>query len=278
MHGFRYRPAPFRQEPEWDDEVVTWCRNIPPGKCCNNLIFYAQVDFENLAPHDMAAVFHRDVFSYGITVDMRNRKPYEPTTKAYGCGGRVMGAGLPNANGYFGYRGSPASRPLSGAMWLNCAQDPKGALRKAFRPRLPDQTRSTLTSMLDMAAHVCNFFKKRATYGHGDNAASVKAGIVASVNAGLPPVNGTSAGNGAGQLDSGQAANDANGLDLGGNNPIADGTTYDQSDLGWVFPDLITFNGTNYTESAPGNLNYYDDQGNLLNVTMFVPANQTTFK
>ena len=43
-----------------------------------------------------------------------------------------------------------------------------------------------------------------------------------------------------------------------------------------VYPDLIIFNGTNYTESKPGELLYVDDDGSSLDLELLaLVANET---
>ena len=47
-------------------------------------------------------------------------------------------------------------------------------------------------------------------------------------------------------------------------------TAYIRSPPGWVYPSIITLNGTNYTDNSRGDLVYRSDGGAVLNMTILV--------
>ncbi|KAI9824727.1 MAG: hypothetical protein M1832_001553 [Thelocarpon impressellum] len=208
-----------------------------------------------LAPGDLAFAFHRDMWSLGLAVDQRDRRPYEKAAKMYGCAGAAVDGGLGDFEGRWHYEGRGVGS-ASGAMWLNCAGDPEGAIRTAFRPRVPDAARGSLGRVAKVFVDECRYYlpfhNKRASPGKAS-----ASGIVPEAS---PQDMLNDSENVAG-------APDARPVNTRDSSPEATNASPPSAEV-WVLPDLVTYNGTRYVARKRGELKYYDDKGMLLNLTL----------
>ncbi|KAI9827711.1 MAG: hypothetical protein M1832_004200 [Thelocarpon impressellum] len=232
MHRLRYYPA-YLPEPETADDVwYVTCTNITKGYCCNNIFYYREVRVSGLMGGDLASTFHRPLLSPGSIADAHNRRPFEPVAKTYGCDGRILAAGMGDAGGRWRHV-THDIWAASGAMWLSCAEDLEGSLTNAVSPRRPHMRQSTLGTLLKVAVHTCELFRpgrrRRSTH---DNEG------VEEVDKATEEVSSKG----------GEASNPTPGT-------------------GCVLPDRVTVNGTLYEARKAGELDYYDAQGRMLNLT-----------
>ena len=220
----------------WRAPLVQFCSNIPPGKCCNNLFSYKSVTFRGLLDYDMAMTFQRSFESLSLRLAMQAWRPGDSPIKSYGCGGTTLDAGFRNAGGYrISDWGGSWNYIATGAMWINCADNPRDQLDRAFgRPRRHKPGRNTFLAMSKMVNGVCAVPTRR------------------DIDGTIPTIDKT--------IDDASApANNATDLDL----------TQDLDSAGWVYPDLLVYDGTNFTETGPGQMTYADAEGNVLNLTDF---------
>ncbi|KAI9827712.1 MAG: hypothetical protein M1832_004201 [Thelocarpon impressellum] len=240
MSGLQLFP-PFWPDPgTWDYLSSSECTNIGQGYCCNNIFFYGEVKVSGLVGVDMAFTFNRVHWSNAVAADAADaaaRYPFGRAAKVYGCNGVVMAGGFGDVAGRWNYVAAGISTAASGAMWIDCADDPERALKKALRPRpRPKQmSRTTLGTILKVVGHACHNVvpprMKRASSparsGESEDAPDAAEGP-------FPP-----------------EYSDVS-MTAGG---------------GCVLPDRVTVNGTSYVSRRAWELNYYDDQGRLLNLT-----------
>ena len=238
-----------------DDDVISHhyypmqqiCRNIPPGKCCNNIFHYNAVSVNGLGPQDAVALFRRHRQGWDYINEVFHARPGDAAIKGYGCSGQLLQSGFASNPGFWfssawDDRGGHYQRTASGAMWLSCADNPVQQLHKAFKPAIYGQMRVNLRAALNMIAGTCGIHQRRAADpdDHDDT----------------------------GQDEASTSTLDSSDIDPTSLDSIK-GPSSNISDAGWMFPDLLTFDGTDYVQRNPSELKYYDFEGNMLNMTAF---------
>ena len=195
----------------------------------NDLLAFRCVKFTGLMAGDLASTwFRRDWWNYEIARIASNQVL---GSAGLGCGGHNQMITIPNDQGEVYYYDSVAT----GAMWIDCAQNPRRQLIKAFKGVETKSLRHTLKLMMKAfaatAAGTCSAAK---TLGGKRSLGQRQVDVVADKIV---------EGNVSTSLGDNTAAN-------------AKGS--------FVLPDTLIVNGTVYTDDHRGDLRYFDQAGNRL--------------
>ena len=223
------------------------CQNIGPGRCCNNILQYQTVSFSGLTPHDIAATFKRRYDGWSTFSDWRDWRLAHSAIKTYGCQGIVLDAALPRGDGNRIFTYYDINQYATGAMWWDCTDDPLRELRDSFKPPVYDRLRTALQSTIRAMIQTCRIPIRRTT----DRLDTPRDGVSSQ------------------DENTNVTRNVVDGIDNSTSSNIG------QDDVGCVFPNLIIYNGTNYTDSTPGSLNFYDSQGSLLDLAAIIAPEES---
>ena len=233
-----------------------WCRNLPPGRCCNNIFAYGGVNVTGLSAGFVVTAWKR-FRSVDRWLGMQQWEPptpeglltqHVPNPPQTGCDGIAIDVGAGDGGGFWTRPNPFQNQKPTGVMWWNCAEDPKSALRALFGSRLVG-TQSTLRALVSVALHTC---------------ANVASAVLPRATYALKPhVDATS-------LASNQAPDPSSGQ----TQPASSNETTPSSPC--LNPDLILFNHTSFTAANPGELRFVDSNGSVLDLALLAAlANET---
>ncbi|KAI9824853.1 MAG: hypothetical protein M1832_001458 [Thelocarpon impressellum] len=120
-----------------------YCTRLPAGACCNDIFGFWFAKFYGLQPGNVATTWHREA-SMRQMYDAENWDSRDERMRPdmYGCGGQNKEVGLMDADG----RWESTAFAITGAMWLDCGQQPLGTLARAFH-RNPRDSLATAGAM-----------------------------------------------------------------------------------------------------------------------------------